>query len=66
MEQVIRFLNGNYDTILGELEEKMQKASENLNLKRLLNIVNCYQVYKRLRRSRRLQILQGKTGIFLR
>jgi excinuclease ABC subunit C len=36
VEQVIRFLNGNYDTILGELEEKMQKASENLEFEKAI------------------------------
>ena len=36
VEQVIRFLNGNYDTILKELEGKMQDASENLEFEKAI------------------------------
>lgn len=36
VEQVIRFLNGNYDTILKELEGKMQAASENLEFEKAI------------------------------
>lgn len=36
VEQVIRFLNGNYDTILKELERKMQDASENLEFEKAI------------------------------
>ena len=33
---MIRFLNGNYDTVLKELEEKMNEASENLEFERAI------------------------------
>lgn len=36
VEQVIRFLNGNYDTILKELKRKMQEASENLEFEKAI------------------------------
>lgn len=36
VEQVIRFLNGSYDTILKELERKMQDASENLEFEKAI------------------------------
>lgn len=36
VEQVIRFLNGNYDTILKGLEGKMQDASENLEFEKAI------------------------------
>ncbi len=36
VEQVIRFLNGNYDTILKELEGKMQDASKNLEFEKAI------------------------------
>ncbi len=36
VEQVIRFLNGSYDTILKELERKMQAASENLEFEKAI------------------------------
>lgn len=36
VEQVIRFLNGNYDTVLKELEGKMQEASENLEFEKAI------------------------------
>ena len=36
ISEVIRFLNGNYDGILKELEEKMNEASENLEFERAI------------------------------
>ena len=33
---MIRFLNGSYDSILGELEEKMNAASEALEFERAI------------------------------
>ena len=36
IDEVVRFLNGNYDPILKELEEKMLDASENLEFERAI------------------------------
>ena len=36
VNEVLRFLNGNYDTVLGELEEKMNAASEALEFERAI------------------------------
>lgn len=36
IEQIIRFLNGHYDEVLKELEQKMQTASENLEFERAI------------------------------
>ena len=36
IDEVIRFLNGSYDSILGELEEKMNAASEALEFERAI------------------------------
>ncbi len=36
VNEVIRFLNGNYDTVLGELEEKMNAASEAMEFERAI------------------------------
>ena len=36
IEEVVRFLNGNYDPILKELEEKMLDASENLEFEKAI------------------------------
>lgn len=36
IEKVIRFLNGHYDEVLKELEEKMQTASENMEFERAI------------------------------
>lgn len=36
VEQVLQFLNGNYDLILKELEGKMQEASENLEFEKAI------------------------------
>ncbi len=36
INEVIRFLNGNYDSVLKELEEKMNEASENLEFERAI------------------------------
>ncbi len=44
VEQVLQFLNGNYDTVLRELEEKMQEASENLEFEKAIE-------YRELRSS---------------
>ena len=44
VEQVLQFLNGNYDTVLRELEEKMQEASENLEYEKAIE-------YRELRSS---------------
>ena len=36
IDEVVRFLNGNYDPILKELEEKMMKASDNLEFEKAI------------------------------
>lgn len=36
VDEVVRFLNGNYDKLLKELEEKMMEASENLEFERAI------------------------------
>ena len=36
IESVIRFLNGRYDEVIGELEQKMQDASDNLEFERAI------------------------------
>ena len=36
VDEVLRFLNGDYDAILNELEEKMQKASEDLEFEKAI------------------------------
>ena len=36
IDEVVRFLNGNYDPILKELEEKMLDASENLEFEKAI------------------------------
>ena len=36
IDEVVRFLNGNYDPILKELEEKMQEASDNLEFEKAI------------------------------
>lgn len=36
IDEVIRFLNGNYDSVLGELEEKMMQASEDMEFEKAI------------------------------
>ena len=36
IDEVVKFLNGNYDPILKELEEKMQEASDNLEFEKAI------------------------------
>ena len=36
IDEVLRFLNGNYDSVLGELEEKMMQASEDMEFEKAI------------------------------
>lgn len=65
IDEVVRFLNGNYDPILKELEEKMLDASENLEFEKAIEYGNFLQAFRRSLRNRMITIQQGTTGILL-
>ena len=45
VEEVIRFLNGNYEKVLCELEEKMMEASENLEFEKAIEYNNLFDAF---------------------
>lgn len=63
IDQVLQFLNGNYDLILGDLQRKMEKASEAMEYERAIEYRVSCRVYRKSRRSRRLRIRSGMTEI---
>ena len=56
IQEVLRFLGGNYEGILKDLEEKMNQASEDLEFERAI------PACRRSPRSRRSPIPPGRTG----
>ena len=66
ISEVIRFLNGNFDGILKDLEEKMQKASEELKFEKAIEAEN----HRQQRRGQRYSCSSntrggcGRSGIF--
>ena len=61
IDEVIRFLNGNFDMILKDLEDKMMAASEALEFEKAIEYRELLNSVKRWLRNRRLQIPVGKT-----
>ena len=61
--QVLQFLNGNYDLILGDLQRKMEEASEAMEYERAIEYRDLLQSVQKTRRSRRLRIRPGMTEI---
>lgn len=59
IEEVIRFLNGNYDLILKELEEKMQAASEALEFEKALE---CRELLKSVHKIAQKQKITDTAG----
>ena len=62
---MIRFLNGNFDGILKDLEEKMQKASEELKFEKAIEYRELLGSVKKIAQKQKSQTAAERTEIFL-
>ena len=60
INEVIRFLNGNYDLILGELEEKMNAASEALEFERAIEYRELLNSVKKVAQKQKITDSSGE------
>lgn len=60
VNEVLRFLNGNYDTVLGELEEKMNVASEALEFERAIEYRELISSVKKVAQKQKITDSSGE------
>ena len=60
VNEVLRFLNGNYDTVLGELEEKMNAASEALEFERAIEYRELISSVKKVAQKQKITYSSGE------
>ena len=60
VNEVLRFLNGNYDTVLGELEEKMNAASEALEFERAIEYRELISSVKKVAQKQKITDSSGE------
>ena len=60
VNEVLRFLNGNYDTVLGELEEKMNAASEALEFERAIEYRELISSVKKIAQKQKITDSSGE------
>ena len=60
VNEVLRFLNGNYDTVLGELEEKMNAASEALEFERAIEYRELVSSVKKVAQKQKITDSSGE------
>ena len=60
--EVLKFLNGNYDVILKELEEKMNTASENLEFERAIEYRELINSVKKIAQKQKIRYSGGSFG----
>lgn len=65
IDEVVRFLNGNYDPILKELEEKMLDASENLEFEKAIEYRELLASVQKIAQKQKITDTAGTTGILL-
>ena len=58
--EVLKFLNGNYDAILKELEEKMNTASENLEFERAIEYRELISSVKKIAQKQKITDASGE------
>lgn len=58
--EVLKFLNGNYDAILKELEEKMNTASENLEFERAIEYRELINSVKKIAQKQKITDASGE------
>lgn len=60
VNEVLRFLNGNYDTILEDLERKMNEASENLEFERAMEYRDLIGSVKKVAQKQKITDSSGE------
>lgn len=60
IDKVIRFLNGHYDEVLKELEEKMQEASQNMEFERAIEYRELLGSVKRIAEKQKVTDSRGE------
>lgn len=60
VNEVLRFLNGNYDTVLGELEKKMNAASEALEFERAIEYRELISSVKKVAQKQKITDSSGE------
>ncbi|SHK22451.1 excinuclease ABC subunit UvrC [Hespellia stercorisuis] len=60
IDEVLQFLNGRYDTILGELEAKMSEASENLEFERAIEYREMIGSVKKIAQKQKITDSSGE------
>ena len=60
VNEVLRFLNGNYDTVLGKLEEKMNAASEALEFERAIEYRELINSVKKVAQKQKITDSSGE------
>lgn len=60
VNEVLRFLNGHYDTVLGELEEKMNAASEALEFERAIEYRELISSVKKVAQKQKITDSSGE------
>ncbi len=60
IDKVIRFLNGHYDEVLNELEEKMQEASQNMEFERAIEYRELLGSVKRIAEKQKVTDSRGE------
>ncbi len=60
IDQVIEFLNGNYQPVLKELEEKMQQASEDMNFEKAIEYRELLKAVKTIAQKQKITSSDGE------
>lgn len=60
IQEVLKFLNGNYDILLGELEEKMQAASEALEFEKAIEYRELLNSVKKVAQKQKITDSSGE------
>ncbi len=60
IEEALRFLNGHYDSILKELEERMQEASANLEFEKAIEIRELINSVKQIAQKQKMTDSRGE------
>ena len=59
IDEVVRFLNGNYDPIMKELEEKMQEASDNLEFEKAIEYRELLSSVQKIAQKQKITDIAG-------
>ena len=59
IDQVLQFLNGNYDLILGDLQRKMEEASEAMEYERAIEYRDLLQSVQKIAQKQKITDTAG-------